>query len=484
MAGLPLVDWIGFHNGGFRHIAHLNATDPLNPRAECRSLDIVKLLAVIGPDSFNVNGESAMQKAVRSIAFLSLLLVGSTGVAAAVSQTRLVIAARVLDVRTGRYLSNGAVLISGDRIEAVGTPAELRSRAPQADVIDLGSRTLLPGLIDAHTHVMARIPEGDDGYIVNLATKSQAFRALEGAADARAILRSGFTTIRDVESEGAGCGDAALRDAVAQGLVEGPRMKVATRGIAEVGQYNPFGVSADLNSFPTGAQMVSGVEEIRRAALEQIGCGADVLKIYVDWHYPTFSIEEIRAAVDEAHKAGIKIAAHATLREGISNAVAAGVDSIEHGWRVDAATLKLMKAKGIFWVPTLTGVDRQIEPFLAEPKLRQKALSFQEELRSTVANARQLGVKVALGFDASSAEGQGHSAEELKTMVKYGFTPLEALQAATLGGAELYGDRVGAIEPGNYADLIAVQGDPLADIGILTKVSFVMKGGEVIKDDH
>lgn len=425
-----------------------------------------------------------MQRAFRSIAFLVSLFIGSAAFTSSTPQTKLIIAARILDVRTGRYLSNGAVLVTGDRIVAVGSAADLRKEATQAQIIDLGSRTLLPGLIDAHTHVMARIPESDDGYIVNLATKSQAFRALEGAADARAILRSGFTTIRDVESEGAGCGDAALRDAVAQGLVEGPRMKVATRGIAQVGQYFPFGIASDLSGFRTGAQMVSGVEEVRRAAREQIACGADLIKIYVDWRHPTFTVDEIRAAVDEAHKAGIKIAAHATLQRGISNAVTAGVDSIEHGPRADAATLKLMKSKEIFWVPTLTAQDRGIEASLGDPQRREKAVALRDAMRSAVADARQLGVKVALGFDAAEAAQQGHSADELTTMVKYGFTPLEAIQAATLGGAELYGDKIGAIEAGTYADFIAIEGDPLADISTLARVSFVMKGGEVVKDDR
>jgi imidazolonepropionase-like amidohydrolase len=423
-----------------------------------------------------------MQTVLRSSLLLVLLIIGSASLAASGPQSKLIIAARVLDVRNGRYLSNGAVLVTGDRIEAVGPAADMRSRAPQAQLIDLGSRTLLPGLIDAHTHVMARIPESDDGYIVNLATKSQSFRALEGAADARAILRSGFTTIRDVESEGAGCGDAALRDAVAEGLVEGPRMKVATRGIAQVGQYMPFGVAADLQGFRTGAQMVSGVEEVRRAAREQIGCGADLIKIYVDWRHPTFTVEEIRAAVDEAHKAGIKIAAHATLQQAILNAVSAGVDSVEHGPRADAATLKIMKAKGIFWVPTIAAQDRGIEAALSDRERRERVLALRESMRSAVANARQLGVKVALGFDASEATYQGHSADEFKAMVRYGFTPLEAIQAATLGGAELYGDKIGEIRPGNYADLIAVQGDPVTDVSTLTRVSFVMKGGEVVKN--
>jgi imidazolonepropionase-like amidohydrolase len=419
--------------------------------------------------------------AVLRLSVLSVLLALASASFATPPQAKLIVAARLLDVKAGRYLVDGAVLVTGDRIETVGSAADLRGRFPGAQVIDLGSRTLLPGLIDAHTHIMARVPEGDAGYIVNLATKSQAFRALEGAADARAMLRSGFTTIRDVESEGAGCGDAALRDAVAQGLVEGPRMKVATRGIAQVGQYMPFGVAPDLAGFPTGAQMVSGVDEVRRAAREQIGCGADLIKIYVDWRHPTFTVEEIKAAVDEAHKAGIKIAAHATLQQGIANAVAAGVDSIEHGPRADPATLRLMKAKGIFWVPTVAAQDRGIEAALSDPQRRDRALALRESMTSTVANARQLGVKVALGFDAAEAAYQGHSADELKAMVKYGFTPLEAIRAATIGGAELYGEKIGSIEPGNYADLIAVAGDPIADLDTLTDVSFVMKGGEVVK---
>ena len=419
----------------------------------------------------------------RVILGFAALVSASVAMAAPEAPMTLITAVRILDVRAGRYLDNGGVLITGERITSVGPANELRARYPQAKVIDLGSRTLLPGLIDAHTHVMARIPDTDDGYVVNLATKSQAMRALEGAANARAILHSGFTTIRDVESEGSGCADAALRDAVRSGLVEGPRMKVATRGIAAVGQYLPFGVSTDLKDFPTGAQMVSGVDEVRRAAREQIGCGADQLKIYVDWRYPTFTLDEIKAAVDEAHKAGLKIAAHATRPEGIANAVEAGVDSIEHGWRARPDTLAAMKAKGIFWVPTLTAPDRQIEAGLNDPAQREKLLDVQQSMRATVATARHLGVKVALGFDASSPETQGHSADELTTMVKYGFTPLDAIRAATLGGAELYGEKIGALEAGDYADMVAVDGDPLLDVGVLGKISFVMKSGEVIRND-
>ena len=181
-------------------------------------------------------------------------------------------AGRVLDVKTGHYLEATGILIEGERIKEVGRAADLEARAPKGTpVFDLGTVIVLPGLIDCHTHLMARIPSGPDGYVLNLATKSQAFRALEGAADARATLEAGFTTVRDVENEGSGYADVALRDAINQGLVEGPRMQVATRAIAAVGQYNPFGVSPDLHDFPTGAQMISGVEEARRAVREQIG---------------------------------------------------------------------------------------------------------------------------------------------------------------------------------------------------------------------
>lgn len=176
-------------------------------------------------------------------------------------------AAKLLDVRKGSYVENAAVWIEGERIKEAGAAADVQAHAPKnTKVINLGRATVLPGLIDCHTHIMARVPETEEGYVLNLATKSQAFRALEGAYDARITLQAGYTTIRDVENEGSGYADVALRDAINQGLAEGPRMQVATRAIAAVGQYNPFGVSPDLTDFPTGAQMVSGVEEARRAA--------------------------------------------------------------------------------------------------------------------------------------------------------------------------------------------------------------------------
>jgi imidazolonepropionase-like amidohydrolase len=281
--------------------------------------------------------------------------------------------------------------------------------------------------------------------------------------------------------------DVALRDAINQGLAEGPRMQVATRAIAAIGQYNPFGVSPDLTDFPTGAQMVSGVEEERRAVREQIGHGADLIKVYADWDHPTLTIDEMRVIVEEAHKQNRKVAAHATTAEGIRNAVTAGVDSIEHGHGADHEDLVMMKAKGTFLVPTLGTFDAWFEahkndPFTPEQRKRQAA--FLEKIQGSIQDARTVGVKIAAGFDPSSAEAHGRNATELAAMVKRGLTALETIQAATINAAELlsWQDRVGALEPGHYADLIAVDGDPLADITVLQHVKFVMKGGRVVKD--
>jgi imidazolonepropionase-like amidohydrolase len=392
-------------------------------------------------------------------------------------------AARLLDVRKGSYVENAAVLIDGQRIKEAGAAAAIEPHAGKdARIIDLGNRTLLPGLIDCHTHLMARIPPGSDGYIVNLATKSQAFRALEGAADARATLRAGFTAVRDVENEGSDYADVALRDAVNQGLVEGPRMQVATRAIAAVGQYNPFGVSPDLTAFPTGAQMVSGADEARRAVREQIGHGADLIKVYADWNYPTLTVEEIGVIVQEAHKAGRKVAAHANTPEGIRNAVTAGVDSIEHGHGADRQALEMMKAHDVYWVLTMGnyfyGVDRT-----KSPQAHAYMEDVLERARQNIPMARQLGVRIADGFDGSSTESHGQNAREIVAMTHLGLTPIEAIRAATTTAAELMGwpDRIGAIEAGKYADIIAVTGDPLMDITRLQNVEFVMKGGEVVK---
>jgi imidazolonepropionase-like amidohydrolase len=389
---------------------------------------------------------------------------------------------KLLDVGKGSYILNGAIWIEGDRIKEVGPFADVEQHAAKGTkIIDFSSFTVLPGLIDCHTHLMARVPDGPDGYILNLATKSQAFRALEGAYDARITLRAGFTSVRDVENEGSAYADVALRDAIDQGLAEGPRMQVATRAIAAVGQYNPFGVSPDLTDFPTGAQMVSGVEEARRATREQIGHGADLIKVYADWDHPTLTIEEMRVVVEEAHKQNRKVAAHAYTREGIRNALNAGVDSIEHGNNADRGSLELMKEKNAYWVLT-KGHFRDRLQTETNPRIRKYLEATLQHARENLVIARELGVKIANGFDASSPDRQGKNADEIVTATELGLTPIEAIRAATINAAALMGwqDRVGAIEPGKFADLIAVDGDPLVDIRVLQNIKVVMKGGVVM----
>ncbi len=398
-------------------------------------------------------------------------------------------AGKILDVRSGLYLDGSGLWIEGERIREIGPVSELRQHVPKGvQVIDLHGLTVLPGLIDCHTHLMARFADTEDGYTLGLATKSQAFRTLEGAADAQLTLEAGFTTVRDVENEGTMYADVDLREAIHQGLVRGPRMQVATRAIAALGQYEPFGISPDLLNFPTGAQMISGPEEARRAAREQIGHGADLIKLYADWRHPTLTVEEMRVVVEEAHRQGLKVAAHATTASGIKNAVNAGVDSIEHGHGADQAAIEMIKAKGIFLVPTVGVIDDLIETRKNDPitpEQRQQRDAFLQGIENEIHLAKKLGVKMASGFDASNVRLQGRNAEELTSLVRRGLTPLEAIRCATVNAAELMGweNEVGSLQPGRYADLIAVDGDPLADINVVRHVTFVMKGGVVVKND-
>ncbi|NMO13697.1 amidohydrolase family protein [Pyxidicoccus fallax] len=420
-----------------------------------------------------------MKRLARVLSLLTLTLGAvATAQPAATPRRVAVRAARMLDVKSGRYVSQPVILIEGERIVKAGPGLAIPEGT---EVVDLGEATVLPGLIDGHTHLMARQEETPDGYELALLKKSQATRALEGAANARATLRAGFTTVRDVENEGSGFADVALRDAIRQGLVEGPRMLVATKGIAAVGAYHPFGTSPDVKDLPTGAQFVSGVEEARRAAREQLGQGADLLKIYADWATPTLTVDELRVIIEEAHKARRKAAVHANTPEAIRNALTAGADSIEHGHDADRAALELLQKKGAFLVPTV-GILEALAERAPNAAARQR---FEERLagaRKMVALAHQLGVKIVSGFDASTAWQQGRNAMEPIALHRAGLPPIEAVRSATSRAAELLGlqQHVGTLEPGRYGDLVAVSGDPLADITELQRVRFVMKGGAVV----
>ena len=397
-------------------------------------------------------------------------------------------AGKLLDVKAGRVLSDQGILVSDGRIAALGPWDSLRGRSA-GRVLDLSSQVVLPGLIDAHTHLLANIPDTQGGYTLMLATRGPAYRALEGAAHARATLMAGVTTVRDVESEGSGYADVALRDAIAAGLVDGPRMLVATRGIAAVGGYIPMGINPDLVEVFAGAEMVSGVEDARRAAREQIRGGADLLKVYADWpdrrlgkSRPTLTVDEIRAVVDEAHKGGRKVAAHAMSAAGIVNAVNAGVDSIEHGFEADEAALKLMASRNVPLVPTISPVQTWAEQATGEG--RELAARQLESLRKMLASAHRLKVRLVCGSDPAERAAHGRNVEELVAMARLGVPPLEVLRAATVDAAALLdlSSEIGTLEVGKQADLIAVEGNPLEDVAALRKVSLVMRAGKTYRE--
>jgi imidazolonepropionase-like amidohydrolase len=261
-------------------------------------------------------------------------------------------------------------------------------------------------------------------------------------------------------------------------------MLVATRAIAAIGSYQPFGLSPDLQDPPTGAQPISGVEEARRAAREQLSHGADLLKLYADWDHPTLTVEEMRAAIEEAHKARRRVAVHAVSSEAIRNALAAGADSIEHGHKADREALELIKKQGAFLVPTIGFSEVAVEDAPNEGA-RQVRDAQRQSLRKMVGLAHKLGVKIVSGFDASTARDQGRNALEVVALHRAGLPPIEAIRAATSRAAELLGlqEHVGTVEPGRYADLIALSGDPLADVTELQRVRFVMKGGTVLRNE-
>ncbi len=400
--------------------------------------------------------------------------------------------ARVFDAATGGTREGWAVLVSGNRIVAVG-PRDQISVPPGAREIDLPDATLLPGLIDAHSHLFLH-PYNETLWDDQVLKEARAYRTLMAGVNAERTLLSGFTLLRDLGSEGAGWADLAVRDAIADGLIPGPRVLTATLAIAATASYapGPRGWDPDLE-LPQGAQMVTGETEIRRAVREQAGHGADVIKVYADFRRatgtaPTFTLAELEALVDEATAAGLPVSAHASSPEGMRRAVLAGARTIEHGSEGTPETFRLLAEHGVVFYPTLAAAAAYDEYFsglaggweLDTPD-DQLSPRIARSLQA-VRDARQAGVVVGLGSDVGVFP-HGESWRELAWLVRAGMTPAEALQAATVVNARALGleGKVGEIWQGAFADLVAVQGDPTSDIEAVRDVVFVMKDGAVYR---
>lgn len=397
-------------------------------------------------------------------------------------------AGRLLDVRSGNYLADQLILIVAGKIREVGNSRDLRPHVPPgAKVIDLSRYTVLPGLIDAHTHLTFD-PDMQGYRSLGISVPRE---ALTGARNARVTLEAGFTTARNVGA--GGYSDIALRDAINAGDVPGPRLEVSGPAIGITGGHCDNNLLApEFHFFELG--VADGNSAVMAKVRENVKYGADVIKFCATGgvlskgdapDLEQFSPEEMRVLIQEAHRLGRKAAAHAHGAQGIKDAVLAGVDSIEHGSFINAEDIQLMKERGTYLVPTLYLGDWLLENY---PKLGltddmvAKAKYVLPAARQNVARAFRVGVKVAFGTDAA-VYPHGLNAREFAVMVKLGMTPLGAIQAATINAADLLGwsDRVGSIEPGHFADLVAVEGDPLQDVTVLERVKVVMKGGEVVK---
>ena len=396
-------------------------------------------------------------------------------------------AGRVLDVKSGKTLSDQAIVIEGDKIVSVGPAAAAQAGAPM--VIDLPNATVLPGLIDAHTHLTFNPSFGYETLGISVPRE-----ALIGAHNARLTLEAGITTVRNVGARG--YSDIALRDAINAGDVPGPRMIASGPALGITGGH------CDNNLLPyeyhrTGDGVADGIENVQHKVREVIKYGADVIKICAtggvlslgdDPNASQFTLEEMKAIVAEAHRLGRKVAAHAHGAEGVRWASEAGVDSIEHGHLMDDASIATLKKNGTYLVPTLYLMDWQ-RANAATANLpeyaRRKMEMVSEKGQAAAKKAFQAGVKIGMGTDAA-VYPHGLNAHELEVYVRLGMTPLQAIQTATINDADLLGwsDKVGTLEAGKFADLIAVDGDPLQDITTLQRVKFVMKGGAVVRNEY
>jgi imidazolonepropionase-like amidohydrolase len=424
---------------------------------------------------------------------LSVLIFMSTALCAGQAKPNLpneiaIRAGKVLDVRTGTYSSDQIIWIEGDRIKAIGNASEMTGKLPPGTkMLDLSQSTVLPGLIDCHTH-LTMTPRDSGPAGLHLSYPRQ---ALTGARNARVTLEAGFTTVRNVGA--GGYSDIALRDAIKAGDVPGPRMLVSGPPLSITGGHGDENFLAPQYDWSSDG-VADGVDGVTKKVRENIKYGADVIKfmatggVLSEGDNPAlaqYSPEEMKAIVDTAHGLGRKVAAHAHGAGGIKYAVLAGVDSIEHGSYINDEDIELMKQRGTYLVPTVYLEDWLIENVQVlglTPNMIEKAKLVLPIAQQNLSHAFKSGVKVAFGTDAA-VYPHGLNGHEFGKMVEMGMSSLQTIQAATVNASELLGwaDRVGTIEPGKFADIIAVQGDPLTNVRVLESVQFVMKGGEVVK---
>jgi len=394
-------------------------------------------------------------------------------------------AGRLFDSKSDTLKKQQVILIEGARIVQVGPASEVQI-PPGSEILDMTNATVLPGLIDGHTHVFTSGPDLDE----QMLREPLQYRALEALVNAQRDLYVGFTTLRDLKTLGGMYGDVDLRNAINNGLVQGPRMQVSGRGFQSTGGFRPKGYSRDI-PLPSMLQTVDSPWEARKAVREQLMNGADWIKFYAAYDFtfaadgqmvipPTFTLEEVQAFVEEAHDKGHKVSCHAFGGKGLRNCLAAGVDTIEHGVQLSDDDIQQFKAKGMYLVPTLYHyqLDREHDA------KRYGGHTVAEVSEPNFRRAVAAGVKIAFGTGVGPFP-HGTQTKEFGFLVKFGMTSAQAIHSATIVDAQMMGwdANIGSIERGKFADIIAVCGDPLVDITELERVRFVMKGGQVMRND-
>jgi imidazolonepropionase-like amidohydrolase len=434
-----------------------------------------------------------------SILFALLLSVSLTaGIASAQSTNpatgplTVIRAGTLIDGSSESARKNQLIFVRGDRIEKV-TDASTQIPA-SATVIDLSSSTLLPGLIDSHTHIFLW---GEDpakgGYDANILKAGIALRAARATFACRRALEQGFTTLRDVETEGAGYGDVEIKQAIAEGTIPGPRLFCATRAISSTGGYNLEDFAPELD-MPKGAQIIDGPVEARKAARQQLDHGADWIKVYMthrSWtdkqgrlvSQPTLTVEELKAIVDEAHGWQKKVACHAYNGIGLQRALDGGCDSIEHGLEITDAQIAQIASQGTWYCPTLSPYYEDWAPADTPAGKRDRARAATHEI--SFKKALQAHLKIVFGTDIGGMPWTESMAREFPRMVGFGMAPMDAIHSATSRAAEMLDRKgeIGVLAPGAYADVIAVSSDPLKDISALEHVRFVMHDGAIFKNE-